>query len=113
MLWLILILLAVAATVPIAAAKGMPCWGWLVISVIAAGAECVLVGKPSPSWETKYVVASWVLTIILPWVAVAMFLWTNRDLSHPIFTVLGLLIVYVIFTVIGLVVGDMSGLIPQ
>jgi hypothetical protein len=113
MLWLILVLLAVAATVPIAAAKGMPRWGWLAITVIAAGAECMLLGKPSPSWETRHVVASWVLTIILPWAAVAMFLWFSRYPSRPIFTMLGLLIVYALVTVIGLVAGDISGLVPQ
>lgn len=113
MLWLIIILLAVAAAVPIAAAAGMPRWGWIVITTFAAGTECALLGKASPSWELKHVIASWVFTIFFPWAAVAMYLWFSRYPARPILIAFGLLAVYTLVTIVGLVVGDMSGLVPQ
>jgi len=113
MLWLIIIVLAVVAAVPVAAAASMPRWGWIVITAFAAGAECVLLGKASPSWEPKHVIASWFFTIFLPWAAVAMYLWFSRYPARPVLTAFSVLVVYVLVIVVGLVAGDMSGLVPQ
>ncbi len=113
MRWPITIVILFAALVYFAPMVGLPRKSWIVITALIAIAECALMGKTSPSWELKHVIASWLLFIILPWLAVGIYLWTNPYPDrHPGFTAIGVLIVFVISTTIGFVVGDM-GLVPQ
>ena len=113
MLWVILPVVAVALAVPAAARYGMPRWGWLILATVITSVECAFYGKASPSWELQHVIASWVFLILLPWAAVAMHLWFSRYPAQPVGTALGVPFVYVLALVVGFVVGDMSGLVPQ
>ena len=91
----------------------MPRWGWLIVATIIASVECAFYDKASPSWELRHVIASWFFLILLPWVAVAVYLLRSRYPAHPVGTALGVPIVYVLALVVGFAVGDMSGLVPQ
>ena len=113
MLWVILPVVAVALMFPVAARYGMPRWGWLIVAAIITCVECAFYGKASPSWELQHVIASWFLLILLPWAAVAIYLWFSPYHSQLVATALGVPFVYVLALVVGFVVGDMSGLVPQ
>lgn len=112
--WPIIIVILFSVFVYFAPRIGLPRWSWIVIAELIAIAECAFMGKASPSWELKHEIASWLLLIILPWLALAIYLWSNPyPDEHPGFTAIGVLIVFVIATTIGFVIGDMSGLVPQ
>ena len=49
MLWLILIMLVVAAAIPIEAVAGMPRWGWITVTVIGAGTAFALLSQAGQS----------------------------------------------------------------
>jgi hypothetical protein len=113
MLLAILPVACVALAVPIAATYGMPRWGWLIASIVIAFIECVFYGKASQSWELHHVIASWFFLILLPWAMIAIYLWFSRYPENPLGTSLGIPVVYALVLIIGFVIGDISGLVPQ
>ena len=113
MLWVILPVIAVALSVRVAARYAMPRWGWLIVTTIITCVECAFYGKASQSWELQHVIASWFFLILLPWSAVAVYLWFSRYPAHPVGIALGVPVVYVLALVVGFAVGDISGLVPQ
>jgi hypothetical protein len=111
--WTIIFVIVFTAAIPVAAKVGMPRWGWIVIATIIVVADCAIMGKASPSWELKHVIASWFFLIILPWVAITTYLWFSRYPARPWPTAIGVPVVFVVALAMGLLVGDMSGLVPQ
>jgi hypothetical protein len=85
---------------------------WLGLFVLVACAEVMLLGSPSPNWSVQNVVATWTLTIFLPWVSVAIWLFVSPFPKDAWITGLGLPIAFFLFAGIGYFVGDYFGLIP-
>jgi hypothetical protein len=86
---------------------------WVIVFALIAAFECALTGKASPSWEAQHVAASWLLGNVIPWGAVAIYLWLTPYPRRAILVASGVPLVYLIAVVIGLTYGDSSGLIPQ
>lgn len=111
--WPIIFVIVFTGVIPVAAKKRMPRWGWIFIATIIVIAECSIMGKASPSWEFKHVIASWLFLNILPWISITTYLWFSRYPARSGLIAMGVPVVFVVTYAIGLLIGDMSGLVPQ
>ncbi len=103
----------VSVTIALAVFTRVPKYWWVVVFVVVALLECLFEGRPSPSWEVEHVAASWLLGNIIPWGAVALYVWLTPYPRRAWLVAGGLPIIYIAVLVAGLIYGDASGLIPQ
>lgn len=114
MLWVVIPVVVVALAVLVGAKHRMPRRGWFIGAIIIICVQFFyFYVDASPSWELQDVIASCFFLSLLPWLAVASYLWFSPYLEHPVVTALGVPAVYFPVLVVGLAVGDMSGLVPQ
>ena len=113
MLWIVFLAAPIVIALALATVTRVPKYQWLTGFAVIAAFECILIGKPSHSWEVTHVLSAWVLGNIFPWGMAGLYLWLAPYPRRAILVASVLPVIYTIALVIGLVVGDMSGLIPQ
>jgi hypothetical protein len=113
MLWLVFLVVPILVGASIVSFHSVPRWGWLLLIGIIAVTEIALMGKPSPSWQGKHVIALWVLGVLLPWGGVAAFIARTSRSKRRILAAVSLPMIYFFLIAIGFVLGDSFGLIPQ
>lgn len=86
---------------------------WFVLIAICTLLEIMILGTISNFLGIKQVITESLFMIVIPWGLVAVYLRLMRHSSRSIATSIGMLFVYFLSMGIGLLVGDMSGLIPQ
>lgn len=113
MSWIPLLVVPFVLAVGLAVTRAVSQKVWLLVIAAIVFAEIVLVGKPSPSWESKHLISLWAVGIFLPWGIAAIFVAYMPYQRKPLLTALGMPVVYFVSLVIRLAVGDSLGLIPQ
>lgn len=111
--WICLVLIPALLGVALVLAPQVQKWKWLLLIGAINLIEVTLVGSPSASWEPKHVFSLWLLSIFIPWAGVTALIVLAPKPSKPIVTALGVPAVYFLLLVIGLVMGDSTGRIPQ
>ena len=112
-LWFIIILAIATAAIPLAAVKHISSRVVIVVALAIVILECALLGRASQSWETRHVLASWLFTIVVPWLAAVSYVCALPYSKRPLIATVGMPLIYGLFFVIGAAIGDTSGLVPQ
>ena len=113
MLWIVFAAAPIVIAFALASLTKVRKYHWITGFAIIAALECAFMGKAGPSWEVKHIVASWVLGNIFPWGIAGLYLWLTPYPRSAILVASVLPVIYIIALAIGLVIGDVSGLIPQ
>jgi len=75
--------------------------------------EIVVFGGPSENRGGLSKIAWHVLVFVFPWVGCGIFRFLTKDKKASLLLSIGFFMIYLIMTVIGLAVGDITGAIPQ
>ncbi|MCX7214615.1 MAG: hypothetical protein NTW53_18370 [Burkholderiales bacterium] len=98
--------------VPILVHFGIQRLGAIALAALGAVVNCSVICPEGFIAQMKGV-PSVVLTVVLPWAACAMFVSAKRFRARPAIAALGAPLVWAGLFVVGMLIGDVTGWIPQ
>jgi hypothetical protein len=113
MLGLLLISLPIILSISLILRPHVPFPIWFVLIATFTLLEIMFLGTAGNYLGLKQIITESLLMVVIPWGLVAVYLRLMRHSSRPVVIGIGTLFVYFLSMGIGLLTGDMSGLIPQ